>query len=218
MAEPTPYRVDFVADVICPYCWIGWARLKRALAQRPKLKPEIVWRPFQLDPTTPPEGRDRKAHMAAKFPDTARLEQMHRQIADMGRDEGIEFRFDAIERAPNTSAAHRLVLWSMSEGRQDAVIDALFTAYFHDGKDIGDHAVLADIATACGMDGEVIARSLAHGQDETLIDQTQRAAAQAGITGVPFYIFDQKLGLSGAQPLTTVLDAMDQAARAPARA
>lgn len=215
-AVRTPVRIDFVADVICPFCWVGWARLKRALKERPLIAPQIVWRAFQLDPTTPPEGIDRKAYLAAKFPEPGRVEGMHRNIEDMGRGEGLEFRFDAIPRTPNTVGAHQVILWAAAEDKQDAAVEALFKAYFHDGRDIGDPETLAAIAGEVGMDPAAAARRLAEGEDAALIGQAYRSAAQAGITGVPFYIFDQKVGLPGAQPPETILAALEQAQKTAA--
>src|SRR3569623_398152 len=173
-AVRTPVRIDFVADVICPFCWVGWARLKRALKERPLIAPQIVWRAFQLDPTTPPEGVDRKAYLAAKFPEPGRGEGMHRNIEALGK------------------------------------------AYFHDGRDIGDPAVLAAIAGEGGMDPAAAARRLAEGEDAALIGQAYRSAAQAGLTGVPFYIIAQKVGLPGAQPPETILAALEQAQKTAA--
>src|SRR4051812_23924295 len=144
--------IDVVADVVCPWCYLGWRRLKSALALRPDVEAELVWRPYQLDPTLPEEGVDRKAYMAQKFKDPVKLKAVHAALVEGGAEEGIAFDFEAIEFSPNTSAAHRLIRWALTAGVQDPVVEALFKAYFTQGLDIGDPMVLADIAEAAGME------------------------------------------------------------------
>lgn len=204
-------RIDFVADVVCPFCWIGWARLKRALAGRPALDPDIVWRPFQLAPDLPPEGMDRKTYLEAKFAPGV-LADMQARILDMGKGDGLEFRFGAIERSPNTSRAHRVILWAAAEGQLDAAADAMFAAYFRDGRDIGDAKVLAQIAHEAGLDAGEILRRLAADLDAELIRAAHIGAVRAGVAGVPFYVFGERIGLSGAQEPAALISALDRAA------
>jgi predicted DsbA family dithiol-disulfide isomerase len=153
-----PLLIDLVADVVCPWCYLGWRRVKSAVALRPDVEPLIVWRPYQLDPTLPEQGVDRKAYMAGKFKDALKLKTVHTALVEAGAEEGIVFDFDAIALSPNTSAAHRLIRWAHGAGKQDAVVEALFAAYFTKGRDIGDPVVLADIGEAAGMDPVVILR------------------------------------------------------------
>ena len=130
--------IDVVSDVVCPWCFLGMKRLERALASLPDIKAEVRWRPFQLDPTIPPEGKERKAYMLAKFSDEARLHQVHANLVSLGAVEGISFDFDAITVAPNTLDAHRLIRWAAASGNdvQDRLARSLFSLYFEQGKDI----------------------------------------------------------------------------------
>lgn len=204
-------KIAFVADVVCPFCWIGWARLKRTLAARPEVTPAVVWWPFQLDPTIPPEGKDRKAALAAKFPDAERLAEMQQRIVDMGAEDGLDFRFDAIERSPNTSMAHRLILWGQAEGKPE-IVDRLFEAYFREGRNIGEPAVLAELACQVGLDG--VAERLASDLDADAVQNAYAAAVKGGVTGVPFYVFQQKVVVTGAQDADMLQQAIDKALEA----
>jgi predicted DsbA family dithiol-disulfide isomerase len=210
----TPLQIDFVADPVCPWCYVGWANLRQALAQRPAVDAEIVWRPFQLDPTIPPEGVDREAYMAAKFPDPARREAMHGHLARAGEAAGIELRLGDISKRPNTDAAHRLVLLAREDGRERAVVDALFRAYWTEGRDIGDSTVLTDIGEKAGLDRAAVTAWLPSPESRQAAAEDYRAAAQSGITGVPFMIFGNRLATSGAQPPETLVQAIDKALEA----
>src|SRR5664279_4240606 len=128
--------IDIVSDAVCPWCFVGKRRLEAALAQSGDDKIAVRWRPFQLDPTIPAEGLERKAYMRAKFRDDARLVEVHARLNALGAEVGIKFDFDAIGRAPNTLDAHRLIRWAGDGGVQDAVVELLFRAYFEQGRDI----------------------------------------------------------------------------------
>ena len=141
--------IEIFSDVICPWCFIGRRRLARALETRPGLDPDIRWRAFQLNPGMPAEGMARQDYLALKF-GAQGGGPVYDRIRETGRSEGIDFRFDAIERTPSTLAAHRLI--RESGERQTAVVDALFDAYFLNGEDIGDTGRLADIAARAGWD------------------------------------------------------------------
>jgi predicted DsbA family dithiol-disulfide isomerase len=206
-----PLIIDVVADVVCPWCYLGWRRVKSAVALRPDVEPLIVWRPYQLDPSLPEQGVDRKAYMAGKFKDALKLKAVHTALAEAGAEEGIVFDFEVIERAPNTSAAHRLIRWAHGAGKQEAVVEALFAAYFTQGLDIGDPMVLADIADAAGMDPVVILRLLSEGADKEVIAREHGMAVQGGITGVPFAIFGGKLAVVGAESPENIAEAIDKA-------
>ncbi len=206
-----PMIVDVVADVVCPWCYLGWRRLKSAIALRPAAAIALIWRPYQLDPTLPEEGADRKAYMAAKFKDPARLKASHDALVAGGAEEGITFKFDIIEKAPNTNAAHRLIRWALTAGVQDAVVEALFEAYFTDGRDIGDPMVLADIAEAAGMERLVVLQLLSEGADKEAVSREHAMAVQGGVTGVPFLIFAGKVAVVGAETPERIVEAIDQA-------
>ena len=192
-----PLAVEIVSDVVCPWCFIGKRRLEKAIAIS-DVRLAIRWRPFQLDATIPPEGKDRRAYLEAKFGAPERIRQMQENVAAAGRGEGISFAFDRIAVSPNTLDAHRLIRWSAEAGLQDRVVEALFSAYFLEGRNIGDRGVLADIAAGSGMDGT--AARLASGEDRESVQGEIAEAQRIGVTGVPTFIIDRNYGLVGAQP------------------
>lgn len=213
MSQPqtAPMVIDVVADVVCPWCYLGWRRLKSALALRPDLETQLVWRPYQLDPTLPEKGVDRKAYMAQKFKDPAKLTAVHAALVEGGAEEGIAFDFEAIEISPNTNAAHRLIRWALTAGVQDQVVEALFRAYFTQGLDIGDPMVLADVAEAAGMERLVVLQLLSEGADKEAVAREHAMAVQGGVTGVPFVIFAGKVAVVGAETPERIVAAIDQA-------
>lgn len=210
MTAKTPLRLGFFADLVCPWCWIGWERLKTAIAARPDVEPNIVWQPYQLDAGIPPAGYDRAVYMARRFPDAEQRAAAQARIEAAGEDEGLVFRFDAIKRSPNTSAAHRVAMWSSLEGKLVPVVDALFSAYFNEGRDIGDHAALAEIAGRAGMDSAIVAERLADRVDEATVGRISNGAIQAGVKGVPFYVFGPRLVLSGAYSVDALSQGIEQ--------
>ena len=123
-------QIDFIADVVCPWCYLGWRRLEKALAMRPDLEATITWRPYQLDPTLPEEGVDRKAYYAAKFPDPERREAGAKVLNAAAAEDGITWNLAEIPVSPNTNAAHRLIRWAQGEGLQGPVLEGVLAAYF----------------------------------------------------------------------------------------
>ncbi|WP_430398679.1 DsbA family oxidoreductase [Ferrovibrio sp.] len=204
-------RIEIVSDVICPWCFIGKRRLEKAMALRPDIEFEIGWRPFQLNPDMPREGADRKSYLEAKFGGPARAKEIYARVAGEGAKEGIAFDFDGIKRTPNTLAAHSLLRWALEDGVQYDVKEKLFQAYFLQGRDIGDAAVLAEIAAEAGMDHAAVLGKLEQGIDAEVIEAEDRMARELGITGVPFFIVERRYGLSGAQPPEVLLDVIDKA-------
>lgn len=205
-------QIDIVSDTVCPWCFIGKRRLERALAERPAIPFDVRWRAYRLDPNIPRGGVDRKAYMKAKFGDSPRAAAMGDAIRDAGRAEDIAFSFDRIERRPDTIDSHRLIRWAASSGRQSAVVEALFRAYFEEGRDIGDPAVLAAVARDAGMDGALVANLLAQDADRGLIEREDELAHRMGISGVPTFIIDNKYMISGAHDPATILQVIDKAA------
>jgi predicted DsbA family dithiol-disulfide isomerase len=203
--------IDVVSDVICPWCFLGKRRLDKALALIPGVKAEIIFRPFFLDPTIPSEGLDRHAYMAAKFGEE-RLKTIHDPLIKAGQEDGVPYHFDKITRTPNTMDAHRLLRWAMVEGKQPDIAEALFMAYWSEGRDVGDHQVLADIAEALGMNREGVLKTLISEQDkaEVLAETTQ--AQKMGVTGVPTYIINRKYGVVGAQSAELLAEQIKKAA------
>lgn len=149
----SPITVDVVSDVVCPWCYLGKSRLEHAIARVPEIPVEIRWRPYSLDPTVPREGEDRAAHIIRKFGSLAALDEGHRRLTDLGRAEGITYNFDRITRSPNALDAHRVGRWAADAGKGEAMVERLFAAYFSEGRDVGDHAVLASLASEVGLSG-----------------------------------------------------------------
>ena len=212
-------QIDIVSDTVCPWCFIGKRRIGRAMAMRPHVNFDVFWRPYRLDPTIPREGVDRRAYLKAKFGDSPRSSAMGDAIRAEGAGEGIEFAFDKIAKSPNTLDSHRLVRWAASAGVQDDMVERLFRAYFIDGRDVGDPAVLSAIAGEAGMDGELVATLLAGDADLEAVEREAGFANEMGISGVPTFIFDSKFMISGAREaelLVRVIDKALEAANAPA--
>jgi predicted DsbA family dithiol-disulfide isomerase len=205
--------IDVVSDVVCPWCYLGEKRLEAALAEAPQ-EVALRWRPYQLDPTIPDGGLDRAEYMEKKFGKSGRLQSVHDDLTRLGADVGIRFAFDKIKRAPNTLDAHRLIRWANSAGVQGKVVDRLFRAYFVEGRDIGDRAVLIDIGRECGLDAALVERLLAEGADVDLVREEIAQAQAIGVSGVPFFIFAGRLGVPGAQDPSVLLRAMSQARQA----
>ncbi len=212
MAEKSDIvTIDVVSDVVCPWCFIGKKRLEKGLALRPDVQVEIRWRPFQLDASIPEGGHDRTEYMVKKFGSIEDVREMQARIAEMGADEGISFDFPAIERSPNTLDAHRLIRWAFEADLQGDMVEALFSAFFEDARDIGDRDVLADIAAEVGLARDGVAARLDSNMDvETVREEIARAGA-IGIQGVPFFIFGGRLAVSGAEAPEIIAKALDQA-------
>jgi predicted DsbA family dithiol-disulfide isomerase len=192
-------HIDIVSDVICPWCFIGKRRLEKALSLRPDLAVDVTWRPFQLNPDMPPEGMERKAYIAAKFGGGGQADRVYANVAEVGAGIGIPFAFDRIRRTPNTRDAHRLIRWAAAHALADPVVEALFRAYFLDGRNIGDRAVLAEIAGTAGLDATVARRWLDGDADIEPVLAEDRGARRLGINAVPCFIFERNYAVSGAQ-------------------
>jgi predicted DsbA family dithiol-disulfide isomerase len=193
-------RLDIFSDPICPWCLIGKANLDRALEARADQPFAIEWHPFQLNPEMPPEGVEKRAYLAARFGGEAKLDQIHTRLRETAKAAGVDLDPDKPQRIPNTLNAHRLIHWAGLEGRQAAMVSALFRAYWREGRDIGDAATLAAIAGETGLDAAVIARLLASDADRDDIAARDMDARQKGVTGVPTFLIAQQYVLSGAQP------------------
>ncbi len=204
-------QIDIVSDVVCPWCFIGKRRLEKALAERKDANILINWHPFQLNPDMPDDGRDHKEYYREKFGSEERVQELVDNMTAAGAGEGLEFDFAAIDKSPNTLAAHRLIRWSASAGCQGEIVEALFQAYFIAGRDIGDHGVLAEIAGEAGLESDLVAGLYAEGRDVELVSEDIAGAQQMGIRGVPFFIFDHKYSLAGAQEPDVFLNLIDKA-------
>lgn len=211
--------IDIVSDVVCPWCYIGKRKLETALALpgAVDLPPvEVRWHPFQLNPDLPEEGVSRKQYLEEKFGGPERAAEIYTRVLAAGRSAGLELNIDGIARQPNTRAAHALIAFAQQVGGSAGsdVKERVLKAYFIENRFIGDTEVLVEIAREAGLDAEAARAFLA---DPAQMEAVARADAQArsmGISGVPFFIFNQKLAVSGAQDPSTLLDAMQQAVAA----
>jgi predicted DsbA family dithiol-disulfide isomerase len=193
-------EIDIVSDVVCPWCFLGKRKLDAAMKQVPNFTYELRWRPFQLDPTIPPEGMARQDYMGRKF-GPEKIAAIHARLEEAGREDGVAFAFDKITRSPNTLDAHRLIRWAQGSGKQSEIVDRLFTLYFIEGADIGDRHVLIEVAREYGLDADLMARLMVEGVDIGPVREEISTAARMGVSGVPFFIFNGKYAVSGAQPV-----------------
>jgi predicted DsbA family dithiol-disulfide isomerase len=203
-------RIDIVSDAICPWCYIGKRQLERALTllAAEGLYFSVHWNPFQLNPDMPKEGRDRMAYRALKFGSAERARELDERVATAASGVDLRFRQDLMLRTPNTLDAHRLIWLAGREGVQDAAMEAVFAAYFTQGRDIGDAAVLADCATTAGMDRTAVADFLAGDVAAKEMLAADRAAREAGVNGVPSFFLDGYSMFSGAMPAETIAEAL----------
>jgi predicted DsbA family dithiol-disulfide isomerase len=192
--------LDIFSDPVCPWCYIGKANLDRALESIGDHPFRVEWHPFQLNPDLPRTGADRRAYLEAKFGGKANAARAYAQVMQAGEQAGVEINIERIERQPNTLDAHRLIHWAGLEGRQNAVVTGLFRAYFRDGLDIGDAAVLADIGAAAGMDRAMVARLLATDADRDDLAARDADARAKGVRAVPTFLIARQYVVSGAQP------------------
>jgi len=210
-----PLTIDIVSDVMCPWCYIGKRRMEAALASLDGEVPlDIRWRPYQLDPTLPKEGKDRRQYLDEKFGGPDGANRAYQTIRDAGAEEKIAFDFDAIEVSANTLDAHRLIRWAGSQGTQtqDNMVEILFRAYFVEGKNIGDDDVLVDAATQAGLDPDVVRRLLDDGADREAVETEIDVSRQMGVTGVPCFILAGKYAVVGAQSADTIAQAIREIA------
>lgn len=203
-------KLDIFSDPVCPWCYIGKARLERALEQRPDHPFVIEWHPFQLNPGFPPEGMDRREYLQAKFGTPEDVVRVHLPVQQACDELGLPLALDTMRRMPSTLNAHRLIHWAGLEGRQHAVVSALFRANWAEGRDIGDRDTLLDIAGETGLDRAMIARLLDSGADADEIRARDADIRARGLRGVPGFLLGRQYVLSGAQPVETWLDIIDQ--------
>jgi len=207
------FRIEVVSDVVCPWCFIGKRRLEQALqllaAQEPDTKIEVVWRPFELNPQLPAEGMERSRYLELKFGN--RAPDIYARVGAVGRSVGIEFAFERIVRQPNTLPAHQLIELARESNRQDAVVEALFRAYFLDGQDLSQADNLVQIAAAAGLDAAAAVACLADDAQRAAVAEREEQARELGVGGVPFFIFAGQLAVSGAQDAEVLVRAFRQA-------
>jgi predicted DsbA family dithiol-disulfide isomerase len=208
MAMEPSRRIDVISDAICPWCWIGKTNLDAALKLIGPAAADfaIHWRPFQLNPEMPPEGVERASYRAAKFGSVEKSRELDARVAAAGQAVGLEFRHELMLRTPNTINAHRLIQWAGP--RQHEMTEALFQAYFHDGKDIGDLAALTEIAATLGLDAGAF---LASGELAEEVRAEDAYFRRIGISGVPSFAIDGRVIFSGAYPAEHIAEALTRA-------
>jgi len=211
--------IDLVSDFVCPWCFLGKVRLARAIEQlraaRPDLEVRVNWLPFFLNPDTPAAGESYRAFLEAKFGGAHQADEMLMQVAEAAAPDGVRFAFDKIATRPNTLRAHRLSYRAQSLGqtqeRVTSLGDALFAAHFQHGRDIGDIDTLVDIAVANGDNRDAVRAYLESDADAATVKRMASQIRKQGISGVPFFIMNRKLAVSGAQSTAALGAAILQA-------
>jgi predicted DsbA family dithiol-disulfide isomerase len=216
-AEPVlPLSIDVISDVVCPWCYIGKRRLEEALVLwregHPGEEPEVRWHPFELNPDMPAGGMDRRIYLEDKFGGPERAREIYARVEAAGREVGIPFDFSRIRVQPNTSNAHRLIAWAGALGNQTSMVEALFQGYFLEARNFADEEILVEVAGAAGFDRSEASELLASDELREHVRTEERQAQRLGVSGVPFFIFNQKLAVSGAQPAEVLVEAMEESA------
>jgi predicted DsbA family dithiol-disulfide isomerase len=216
-SSASPLTIDVISDVVCPWCFIGMRRLEMALG-RVTAEPAhggvaVRWHPFELNPDLPLAGMDRRAYLDAKFGGRERAAQVYERVRAAGETAGITFAFDRISRQPNTRDAHRLIAWAQERGDAAPLVERLFVAYFIEGRNLGDRAVLAAIAAEAGLDALATRAMLDSNEGADMVLASERRATENGIGGVPFYIFNHSIAVSGAQEPRVLADAIAESVR-----
>ena len=212
-SDPVPV-IDVVSDVVCPWCYVGKRHLESALAtlaEAGEPVPAVRWHPYELNPGLPAEGVDRREYLERKFGGPARAAQVYERVRRAGTQAGIAFDFERIALQPNTRDAHRLVAWVQMRGDAGPLVERLFRAYFVEGRFVGSHEVLADLAAEVGEDRDAALEFLGSGLGLDEVAQAEARASSLGITGVPFCLVDGRYGLSGAQPAEAFVEALRRA-------
>jgi len=214
-----PLSIDVVSDVVCPWCFIGKRRLAAALElyaqERPEAPlPQVTWRPFQLNPQLDEAGMPRAEYVQRKFGRSGA--EVYARVAQVGRSVGIDFAFERIARQPNTLLAHALIALAAEHGRQEEIVEALFRAYFLEGRDLTAAAVLTEVALGSGLPATAVEACLANPEARALMAAEDARARELGVQGVPFFIFNRQYAVSGAHEPEILLQAMLQAERAAA--
>ena len=204
--------IEIVHDLICPWCFLGVRRLLRTLRRRPDLLFELTWRAFLLNPDMPRAGMARGDYVVRKFGGEDRARRLYASIGEIGRAEGVLFRFDRIRRTPSSVDAHRLVRFAARYGRADQMVAALFSAHFTDGDDIGDAGVLAAVAQGCGLDPLEALDFLESDEDLDCIHADNLRAHRLGINGVPCFVISGRHAIAGAQEPEVIERLLDVAA------
>jgi predicted DsbA family dithiol-disulfide isomerase len=201
--------IAIYSDLICPWCYIGKRRMEEAIRQLPDdMQVSRSWHPFQLNPDMPREGLDRKLYRSKKFGSWGKSQAMDAQVTDAGKSVGIEFHYDLQTHTPNTFDSHRLVWLAGISGVQDVVVETLFRAYFCEGANLSDQMKLIEIGASASLEVAALKRLFAGEEGASAVREEEQRAKMLGISGVPFYVINESVSFSGAQPAETFLDAL----------
>jgi predicted DsbA family dithiol-disulfide isomerase len=212
--QQPPIDVDLIADLACPWCYIGLARLDRARAMRPDWPVRLRWWPFLLNPSLPPEGMDRAAYLRAKFGGDEAARQVYRRIVESAQGDGIAFAFERMKRTPNTILAQRLILFAEQQDRGEDLIRILFRALFEQGRDIGHLGTLLELAEQAGFERAAAEAFLRSEEQAKEIVAAHQRAERLGVRGVPVFVVDREQAIAGAQPPEVLAGLLDVAAAA----
>ena len=212
--EQQPVIVEMIADLACPWCYLGLVRLNKARAMRPAIVVELRWWPYLLNPQLPRDGMDRQTYLRAKFGGDRNAKEIYARIEAAGREEGLPFAFDKIQRTPNTVSAQRLILLAQELGKGEQMIDRLFKAMFEEGQDIGNDDVLLDLADAGGLSDDDTSTILRGDRYAADIIRGHQRAQMMGVQGVPVYVVDREHVISGAQAPEVLAGLLDVAGAA----
>jgi predicted DsbA family dithiol-disulfide isomerase len=207
--------IDVFADIACPWCYVGERRMKRALEAR-GLRATVRWRPYELQRGLPREGIPWSELVERKFGGWERARTMFQHVQDAGTEEGIRFDFERVASAPNSRDAHRVMLLAQEKGRLWEAAEALFAAYFTEGRDVGSIDVLAEVAGSAGVDADEVREMLAGARFVAEVEASEEAAEAGGMNSVPYFVFNGRFALSGAQPMEVFEMALDRATGIPA--
>jgi predicted DsbA family dithiol-disulfide isomerase len=213
MSSHQPVRIDVVSDVVCPWCFIGKRRLEKAIALNPDIPVEVHWRPYFLNDWIPREGISREQYLTTKFGSAERYKGIAQRVSAAAAAEGLTYAMDKISRQPNTLDAHRLIRWADAIGKAAQMKQKLMDLYFTDGADLTDHAVLAQAAADVGLDADATRKALASDKDVAEIEREALSAKEAGIDGVPCFIFGGEFAVSGAQEPRYLAEAIERMAQ-----
>ena len=213
MSSHQPVRIDVVSDIVCPWCFIGKHRLEKAIALNPDIPVKVHWRPYFLNDWIPREGISREQYLTTKFGSAERYKGIAQRVSAAAAAEGLTYAMDKISRQPNTLDAHRLIRWADEIGKAAEMKQRLMDLYFTEGADLTNHAVLAQAAADIGLDAEATRKALASDKDVAEIEREALSAKEAGIDGVPCFIFGGKFAISGAQAPEYLAEAIERMAQ-----
>jgi predicted DsbA family dithiol-disulfide isomerase len=213
MSDQAPVRIDVVSDVVCPWCFIGKRRLEKALALKPDVAVEVHWHPYFLNDWVPPEGMAREDYLTTKFGSPERYSGIAERVTAAAAEEGLTYAADRMKRQPNTTDCHRLIRWAGGIGKAAEMKQKLMDLYFSEGADLTNRAILLQAATEVGLDADDVREALASDADVEEVTREAQGAKEAGIEGVPCFIFAGRYAVSGAQSPEYLASMLERVAR-----